>query len=84
MNYAELTASTSEMIRRMMIKNTIETAVLGTLCLILIVLTVIMIKSDRKVKKVVGGYKYGPTVTDAVQYDQFGTEYHRMGVAGRR
>lgn len=86
MNYAEMTASTSEMIRRLMLKNTIETAVLSALCMVLIVLMAIMVYQEAKEKKArkraVWG-EYRPTVTETVQYDQFGTEYHRMGVVGR-
>lgn len=83
MDYMKLTSDTSEMLKQMMIKNTIECAVMIGLCVILIVLMVIMIRSDRKVKKVVGGYQYHPTVTDTVQIVD-GVEYHKMGVPGRR
>lgn len=93
MNYAEIEAinrETAEMTRKMMLKWDIIDIVLAVFCLILIVLAVRLIlegwheRKERKAQEVFTGYNFKPVVTDTVQYDQFGTEYRLMGVAGRR
>ena len=67
-----------------------ESAVLAIFCLILICLAVRLIwegwreRKERKAQEVFCGNEFQPVVTDIVQYDQFGTEFRRMGVAGRR
>lgn len=88
MNYAELTRETDEMLKRVMLRNSIETAILIGFCAILIILMIAMLWSDhrerkaRKVQNIVGGYQFRPTVTDEVQVIN-GVEFHRMGVPGK-
>ena len=41
-------------------------------------------RKERKARKVIGGQYYRPTVTDDIQIGPDGTEWHRMGVPGRR
>ena len=89
MNYAEIEAinrETAELTKRITLKWTIIDIVLAIFCLILICLAVRMIwegirdRKECKMQEVVGGYEFVPVVTDTVQFDRFGTEYHRMGV----
>ena len=93
MGYAEIEAinrETAEMTRKMMLKWDIIDIVLAVICLILIALAVRLIwegireRKERKAQEVFTGYNFKPVVTDTIQYDQFGTEYRLMGVAGRR
>jgi ABC-type phosphate transport system permease subunit len=93
MNYAEIEAinrETAEMTRKMMLKWDIIDIVLAIFCLILITLAVRLIwegwqeRKERKAQETFCGNEYQPVVTDCVQYDQNGTEFHLMGVAGRR
>ena len=89
-NYEELNRQTAEMTRKMMLKWDIIDIVLAVFCLILIALAVRLIwegwreRKERKAQEVFCGNEFQPVVTDCVQYDQFGTEFRRMGVAGRR
>ena len=83
MTYEELIRDTDEMIRKIMLRNQIVSAVLIALCVALIVLVGIMVYQDRKERKARQSASWGtyrPTITENVQYDQFGTEYHRMGI----
>lgn len=88
MNYAEIVKDTDDMLRRVMLRNSIETALLIGFCAILIILMIAMLWSDhrerkaRKVQRVVGGYQFRPTVTDEVQVIN-GEVFHRMGVPGK-
>lgn len=93
MNYAdvaELNRQTAEMTRKMMLKWDIIDIVLAVFCLIMIALAVRLIwegireRRERKAQEIFCGNEFQPVVTDTVQYDQFGTEYRLMGVAGRR
>jgi ABC-type phosphate transport system permease subunit len=93
MNYAEIEAinrQTAEMTRKMMLKWEIVDIVLAVFCVIMIALAVRLIwegireRKERKAQEVFCGNEFQPVVTDCVQYDQFGTEYRLMGVAGRR
>ena len=93
MNYAEvaeLNRQTAEMTRRITLKWDIISVIMIIVCTILIVLAVRLIwegireRKERKAQEVFCGNEYQPVVTDCVQYDQFGTEFRRMGVAGRR
>ena len=94
MNYAEIEAinrETAELTKRIALKWTIIDIVLAVFCLILICLAVRMIWEGVQEKKALRqqtvGNSFGeylPTVTSVVQYDRFGTEYHRMGPVGRR
>ena len=90
-NYEELNRQTAEMTRKMMLKWDIIDIVLAVFCLILIALAVRLIWEGIQEKKAVRqqavGSSFGeylPTVTSTVQYDRYGTEYHRMGPATRR
>lgn len=93
MNYAEvaeLNRQTAELTRRITLKWDIISILMIIVCTILIVLAVRLIwegireRKERKAQEVFCGNEYQPVVTDCVQYDQNGTEYHLMGVAGRR
>ncbi len=93
MTYAEIEAinrETAEMTKRMMLKWEIVDILLAVFCVIMIALAVRLIwegwreRQERKLQEVFCGNEFQPVVTDCVQYDQFGTEFHRMGVAGRR
>lgn len=93
MNYAEIEAinrETAELTKRITLKWNIIEIVLAIFCLILICLAVRMIwegirdRKERMMQEAVGGYEFVPVVTDTVQYDRYGTEYHRMGPVGRR
>ena len=93
MTYAEIEAinrETAELMKRITLKWGIIDILMIIVCTILIVLAVRLIlegireRRERKAQEVFCGNEYKPTVTDTVQYDQFGTEYRLMGVAGRR
>ena len=94
MNYAEIEAinrETAELTKRITLKWNIIEIVLAIFCLILICLAVRLIWEGIQEKKALrqqtAGSSFGeylPTVTSTVQYDRFGTEYHRMGPVGRR
>jgi ABC-type phosphate transport system permease subunit len=93
MNYAEIEAinrETAEMTKRITLKWDIISVIMIIVCTILIVLAIRMIwegwreRKERKAQEVYCGNEFQPVVTDIVQYDQFGTEFRRMGVAGRR
>ena len=83
MSYEEIVRDTDEMIRKIMLKNEIVNIVFIVLAVTLIVLMLIMIRQDRKERKArqkAAWGQYKPTVTDTVQVDRYGTEFHRMGV----
>lgn len=99
MNYEEineLNRQTAELTKRIALKWGIIDIVLAVFCLIMIALAVRLIwegireRKERMTSSVsfaatfptVEGYV--PVVTDTVQYDRFGMEYHRMGPVGRR
>ena len=93
MSYAEIEAinrETADMTRKMMLKWDIIDIVLAVFCLILMGLAIHLIREsirerrERKAQEIFCGNEFQPVVTDCVQYDQFGTEFRRMGVAGRR
>lgn len=89
MSYEELIKDTAEMTKRMQLKWDLISAVLIILCAGLLVVGIRLIweeyrdRKEKKVQAVFTGYQYQPVVTETVQYDQFGTEYRRMGPAGR-
>lgn len=83
MSYEEIVRDTDELIREIMLKNEIVNIVFTVLAVMLIVLMLIMIWQDRRDRKsrpqgIWGEYR--PTVTETVQVDQYGTEFHRMDV----
>lgn len=90
MTYEEIVRDTAEMTKRMNLKWDIITGLLILFCLILTVVAIRLMweehreRKERKRQEVFAGNEYRPTVTDTVQYDQFGTEFHQMGIAGRR
>ena len=93
MSYAEIEAinrETAELMKRITLKWGIIDTVMIIICLTMIVLAIRLIleehreRKERKAQEVFCGNEYQPVVTDCVQYDQFGTEYRLMGVAGRR
>ena len=93
MNYAEvaeLNRQTAEMTRRITLKWDIISVIMIIVCMALIVIGLRLIwegireRKERKAQEIFCGNEYQPVVTDCVQYDQFGTEFRRMGVAGRR
>lgn len=93
MNYAEiseLNRQTAELTKRITLKWDILSILMIIVCMALIVIGIRLIwegireRKERKAQEVYAGYEYQPTVTDTVQYDGNGTEYHLMGVAGRR
>ena len=90
MNYEQLTRDTAEMTKRMNLKWDIISGLLILFCLILTVVAIRLMweehreRKERKLQEVYTGDEYKPTVTDTVQYDQFGTEFHQMGAAGKR
>lgn len=89
MSYEELIKDTAEMTKRMQLKWDLISAVLIILCAGLLVLGIRLILEERKEQKekklqaVYTGYQYKPVVTETVQVDRYGTEYRRMGPAGR-
>lgn len=89
MSYEELIKDTAEMTKRMQLKWDLISAVLIILCAGLLIVGIRLIweeyrdRKEKKVQAVFTGYQYQPVVTETVQYDQFGTEYRRMGPAGR-
>ena len=86
MNYEQMIKETDEMIRRIIIRNQVVSAVLIALCVVLIVLVGIMVYQDTRERKARRSAKWGqyrPTITETIQVDEFGVEYHRMGVPGR-
>ncbi len=90
MSYEELIRDTAEMTKRMQLKWDIISAVLIILCAGLLIVGIRLIWEECRDKKAarqqaVGNSfgEYLPTVTSNVQYDRYGTEYHRMGHAGR-
>lgn len=93
MTYAEIEAinrETAEMTRRITMKWDIISILMIIVCMALIVIGLRLIwegwreRKERKAQEVFCGNEYQPVVTDCVQYDQNGTEFHLMGVAGRR
>jgi len=93
MTYAEIEAinrETAELTKRIALKWGIIDILMIIICLTMIALAVRLIwegwreRKERKAQEVFTGYNFKPVVTDTVQYDQFGTEYRLMGVAGRR
>ena len=89
MSYEEIVRDTAEMTKRMNLKWDIISGLLILFCMILTVVAIRLMweehreRKARKIQEVFAGNEYRPTVTDTVQYDQFGTEFHRMGVPGR-
>lgn len=89
MNHAEINEATGRMFTDAIIRNTVIGGALLLLAVILLAIVIVMAVRERKARKtlavqrVVGGYEYRPVVTETVQVDRFGTEWHRMGVAGR-
>lgn len=89
MNYEELVRETAEMTKRMQLKWDLISAALIILCAGLLIVGIRLIieeyrdRKEKKVQAVFTGYQYQPVVTEAVQVDRYGTEYHRMGPAGR-
>ena len=89
MSYEELIKDTAEMTKRMQLKWDLISAVLIILCAGLLIVGIRLIieeymnRKEKKLQAVYTGYQYQPVVTETVQYDQFGTEYRRMGPAGR-
>lgn len=87
--YLELVRDTEEMTKRMQLKWDLISAVLIILCAGLLIVGIRLIieeymdRKEKKLQAVYTGYQYQPVVTETVQYDQFGTEYRRMGPAGR-
>ena len=93
MTYAEIEAinrETAELTKRIALKWGIIDIVVLIICLTMILLAIRLIweerreRKERKLQETFCGYEFQPTVTDCVQYDQNGTEFHLMGVAGRR
>ena len=93
MTYAEIEAinrETAEMTRRIILKWDIISILMIIVCMALIVIGLRLIwegwreRKERKAQEIFCGNEFQPVVTDCVQYDQFGTEFRRMGVAGRR
>lgn len=93
MNYAEieeLNRQTAELTKRITLKWNVISVIMIIVCTILIILAIRLIwdgireRKERKLQEIFTGYEFQPTVTDTVQYDQYGTEYRLMGVAGRR
>lgn len=93
MNYeeiAELNRQTAELTKRITLKWDIISLIMIIVCTILIILAVRLIwedireRKERKAQEVYCGNEYQPVVTDTVQYDQFGTEFRRIGPVGRR
>lgn len=93
MTYAEIDAinrETAEMTKRITLKWDIISIAMIIVCTILIILAIRLIwegwseRKERKAQEIFCGNEFQPVVTDTVQYDQFGTEYRLMGVAGRR
>lgn len=92
----ELNRQTAEMTRRITLKWDILSILMIIVCMALIIIGIRLIwegirerkermtSSDSYGATFPTGEGYQPTVTDTVQYDQFGTEFRRMGVAGRR
>ena len=74
-------------VREVMYRVEISGYIFIGLCLILVAGLVWLLHlehQERKARKVVRGYQYGPTVTSETQIGPDGTEWHRMGVPGRR
>ena len=93
MSYAEIEAinrETAELMKRITLKWGIIDILMIIICLTMIALAIRLIleehreRKERKAQEVFCGNEFQPVVTDTVQYDQFGTEYRLMGVAGRR
>ena len=87
----ELNRQTAELTKRITLKWDFVSVAMVIVCLVMIALAVRLIWEGIQEKKAVRqqavGSSFGeylPTVTSAVQYDRFGTEYHRMGPVGRR
>lgn len=94
MNYEEineLNRQTAELTKRIALKWDLVSVAMVVVCLVMIALAVRLIWEGIQEKKALrqqtAGSSFGeylPTVTSTVQYDRFGTEYHRMGPVGRR
>lgn len=86
----ELNRQTAELTKRVTLKWDVISVIMIIVCTILIILAIRLIwegireRKERKMQEVFCWNEYQPVVTDTVQYDQFGTEYRLMGVAGRR
>ena len=86
MTYEESIRETDRMIREIMVREQITLYVLVGLAVILagaLLWLWLKQRKEAKLQKVVGGYEYRPEVTETVQVDQFGTEFHRMGIPQR-
>lgn len=87
--YMKLVSDTREMTQRMTLKWDVISCILIGLMALLVVVGLRLIweehrdRKEAKLRETVGGDEYQPTVTDTVQYDQFGTEFHRMGIPGK-
>lgn len=86
MNYEEMIRDTDKLIRDIMVRSQIAECIMFGLMLILAAMIIRLWWAERKALKALktaGGDEYKPTVTDTVQVIN-GTEFHRMGVPGRR
>ena len=86
--YLELVQDTKRLTTWVILKEDIVSLILIVLMVVLAVLAGMLLWSEHKEHKAQKaarwtGKEYLPTVTEAVQYDQFGTEFHRMGVPGK-
>lgn len=88
--YEELTRDTAELTKRIQLKWDIISAVLIVLMAALVIVGIRLIweehrdRKEAKQRSSVNSFgEYRPTVTETVQYDRYGTEYRRMGPAGR-
>ena len=87
--YMKLVQDTKKLTTWVILKEDIVSLILIALCVVLAVLAGMLLWSEHKEHKAQkaarwNGAEYLPTVTDTVQYDQYGTEFHRMGVPGVR
>ena len=86
--YEDMIRETEEMIRGVMLREQIAEWVLYGMCLVMLVMVIVAWRAQRKARKaermtkVVGGFRYEPTVSNDVQVVN-GVEFHRMGVPYR-
>ena len=86
--YMKLVQDTKKLTTWVILKEDIVSLVLIALCVVLAVLAGMLLWSEHKERKAQkaarwNGKEYLPTVTETVQVDQYGTEYHRMGIPGK-
>ena len=86
--YLELVQDTKKLTTWVILKEDIVSLILIALMVVLAVLAGMLLWSEHKERKAQkaarwNGKEYLPTVTETVQYDQYGTEFHRMGVPGK-